>query len=57
MNHKHIMVIIEAMNYSGEIDTQDAINDLVDYTECVESNKTEDHYKRCVLNETEEVMA
>lgn len=48
MNHKHIMVMIEALNYSGEFDTESVINDLIDYVEAVEKGETEKHYERCI---------
>lgn len=53
MNHKHIQVVIEDLEYSRTIDTQDAINDLVDYTECVEKGDAEKHYANCILNKKE----
>lgn len=51
MNHKHIQVVIEDLVYSGTVDAQTAINDLVDYAECVEAGNSEKHYEHCLLNE------
>jgi len=50
MNHKHVMVVIEALSYTAEIDAQDAINDLCDYVEHVEAGTDDRHYESCVLN-------
>lgn len=49
MNHKHIQVVIEDLVYSQSIDAQHAINDLVDYTECVEEGDGESHYDKCLF--------
>lgn len=55
MNHKHIMVVIEDLVYSGTIDVQTAIDDLVDYTECVERGELDKHYEHCLNVETKEL--
>ncbi len=49
MNHKHVQVVIEDMQYSPNIDEWTAINDLIDYTECVQHGNAESHYEKCLL--------
>lgn len=48
MNHKHVQVILEEHDYMGEYDTQDVINDLIDYIESVERGESDKHYERCI---------
>jgi outer membrane protease len=52
MNHKHIEVIIEDHDYSGKYDTQDVINDLIDYVECVNAGDADKHYGKCIATDT-----
>lgn len=49
MTHKHVQVVIEDMQYSQTIDAWTAINDLIDYINCVEKGNAESHYEKCLL--------
>ena len=41
---------MEDHDYSGEYDTWEVINDLVDYVECAEKGNADEHYKKCITN-------